>query len=80
MYQAQSGLIERTHPYTTPNNNWWERSPNGSNSSNFCNVNNGSPNNNNATNANGVAPFGCIGATGLDGGVATDSETKPYHV
>jgi len=37
-------------------NNWWERSPNGSNSTNFCNVNsNGNANNNNASNSNGVA-------------------------
>lgn len=38
-------------------NNWWERSPNASNSTNFVNVNNnGNPNNNNnASNANGVA-------------------------
>ena len=42
-------------------NNWWERSPNGSNSTNFCNVNSdGSANNNNANNTNGVAPFGYI--------------------
>lgn len=38
-------------------NNWWERSPNVTNSTNFLNVNNnGNPNNNNgASNANGVA-------------------------
>lgn len=37
--------------------NWWERSPNGSNATNFCNVNNnGTANNNNASNANGLAP------------------------
>ena len=37
--------------------NWWERSPNASNSTNFCNVNNnGNANNNNANNSNGVAP------------------------
>ena len=37
--------------------NWWERSPNGSNTTNFCNVNNnGNANNNNASNANGLAP------------------------
>lgn len=37
-------------------NNWWERSPNASNSTNFCNVNsNGNANNNNASNSNGVA-------------------------
>ena len=34
-----------------PANWWWERSPNGSNSNNFCNVNsNGNANNNNANN------------------------------
>ena len=38
-----------------PANNWWERSPNASNSNNFCNVNsNGNANNNNANNTNGV--------------------------
>lgn len=37
-------------------NNWWERSPNGSNSTNFCIVNsNGNANNNNASNSNGVS-------------------------
>ena len=42
-------------------NNWWERSPNYNNSSNFCNVNSdGSANNNNASNSNGLAPFGCF--------------------
>jgi hypothetical protein len=37
-------------------NNWWERSPNVSNATNFYNVNNnGNPsNNNNANNTNGV--------------------------
>lgn len=41
--------------------NWWERSPNGSNSNNFCNVNSdGSANNNNASNTNGLAPFGYV--------------------
>ncbi len=42
-------------------NNWWERSPNYNNSSNFCNVNSdGTANNNNASNTNGLAPFGYI--------------------
>lgn len=37
-------------------NNWWERSPNATNTNNFCNVNsNGNANNNNANNSNGVA-------------------------
>ncbi|MFR0871821.1 MAG: DUF6273 domain-containing protein [Oscillospiraceae bacterium] len=37
-------------------NNWWERSPNASNTTNFCNVNsNGNANSNNASNSNGVA-------------------------
>lgn len=41
--------------------NWWERSPNSSNSTNFCKVNsNGNANNNNASNTNGLAPFGYI--------------------
>lgn len=36
---------------------WWCRSPNASNSNNFCNVNtDGSANNNNANNSLGVAP------------------------
>lgn len=36
--------------------NWWLRSPNAANSTNFCNVNNnGNANNNNANNSNGVA-------------------------
>lgn len=38
-------------------NNWWERSPNATNSNNFCNVNSdGNANANNANNSNGVAP------------------------
>ncbi len=38
-------------------NNWWARSPNVTNSTNFWNVNtNGGSNNNNANNANGLAP------------------------
>lgn len=37
--------------------NWWLRSPNSSNSTNFVNVNNdGTVNNNNASYSNGVAP------------------------
>ena len=41
--------------------NWWERSPYGSNSSSFCYVNsNGASSNINASNTYGVAPFGCI--------------------
>ena len=37
--------------------NWWLRSPNVGNSTNFCNVNNnGNSNNNNASNVNGVCP------------------------
>lgn len=43
-------------------NNWWERSPNASNTNNFCNVNSdGNANNNNASNSNGVA-FGFCGS------------------
>lgn len=42
-------------------NNWWERSPNSGNSSNFCNVNSsGAANNNNASNTNLLAPCGCL--------------------
>jgi len=37
--------------------NVWERSPNASNSNNFCKVNNnGNANNNNAQNSNGLSP------------------------
>ena len=44
-------------PCTRSANNWWLASPNTSNATNFCNVNNsGTANNNNATNTNGVAP------------------------
>ena len=40
---------------------WWERSPSGSNSANFCGVgSSGSANINGASSAYGVAPFGCI--------------------
>ena len=44
-------------------NNWWLRSPNVGNSTNFCNVNNtGNANNNNASNTNGLVPgfYGCL--------------------
>ena len=35
---------------------WWERSPNGSNSTNFCYVySNGNANNNDASHSNGVS-------------------------
>ena len=38
-------------------NNWWSRSPNVTNATNFWNVNtNGGSNNNNANNTNGLAP------------------------
>lgn len=41
--------------------NWWLRSPNASNTNNFCNVNtNGNANNNNAYNSNGFAPGFCL--------------------
>lgn len=44
---------------------WWERSPNASNSNNFCNVNsNGNANNNNANNNGGVC-FGFHMESGL---------------
>ena len=40
-------------------NNWWERSPNTSNSTNFMNVNiNGNPNNNNNANNTNAAALG----------------------
>lgn len=52
--------------YSCPASNWWERSPNGSNATNFCNVNsNGNANNNNASNSNGVA-FGLCNSYGSD--------------
>ena len=59
---AQVELYKRVsqRSKTTPNGNWWERSPYGSGSTNFCGVSGGSPNNYYATGANGVAPFGCI--------------------
>lgn len=42
-------------------NNWWERSPNSGDSSNFCNVNSsGTANNNNASNTNLLAPCGYL--------------------
>ena len=42
--------------------NWWLRSPNATNATNFSNVNNNGNvnNNNNATNTNGVAFGFCI--------------------
>lgn len=52
--------------YSYPASNWWERSPNGSNATNFCNVNSdGTANNNNASNSNGVA-FGLCNSYGTD--------------
>ena len=60
---VQVELYKRTaqRSKTTPGNYWWERSPNGGNSTNFCSVNGGSPNSgSNAAGAYGVAPFGCI--------------------
>ena len=45
------------HSATTTAVNAWLRSPNASNSNNFCNVNtSGTANNNNASNSLGVAP------------------------
>lgn len=41
--------------------NWWLRSPNASNSTNFVNVNtDGTVNNNNANYSNGFAPGFCM--------------------
>ena len=55
--------------------NWWERSPNGSNTTNFCNVNNdGTANWNNASNANLLAPFGYI----TTGQISSESEIRLY--
>ena len=48
-------------PVSGSANNWWERSPNSGNTTNFCNVNSdGTANNNNASNSNLIAPFGCF--------------------
>lgn len=56
-------------------NNWWERSPHDSNSSNFCLVNSdGTANNTNANNTNLLAPFGCF----LTGRGNSESETNAY--
>ena len=53
-------MLSRSHPGNSANN-WWERSPNSGNSSNFCYVYiDGSANNGNASNSNGLAPFGSI--------------------
>ncbi len=49
--------------------NWWERSPNTGNSTNFCNVTTaGAVNNNNASNANGIALGFCACARLRDQG------------
>lgn len=51
-------MLGRLRPDNSANN-WWERSPNSGNSTNFCLVNSdGTANNNNASNSNGLAPFG----------------------
>lgn len=54
----------RLHSVNDSADNWWERSPNTDpkgEGNNFCNVNNDrEANNDNASNANGLAPFGCI--------------------
>ena len=68
--------------------NWWERSPNGSNTNNFCNVNsNGNANNNNASNSNGVA-FGfrnsnrtdTVAPTGVNPVSFTEGEPVPGYI
>ena len=52
-YKAGNSKVKNRNGFAA---NWWERSPNASNSTNFCLVNsNGNANNNNASNANGVA-------------------------
>ena len=52
----EAKLIAAVKKFNGSAGTWWERSPNGSNSTNFCNVNsNGNANYNNASNANGVA-------------------------
>ena len=59
-YTAAANRIKTTG-WSGSASNWWERSPNGSTSNSFCYVsNNGSAGSNSASNANGVAPFGCI--------------------
>ena len=68
--------------------NWWERSPNGSNSTNFCLVgSNGNANNNNASNSNGVA-FGfrnsnrtdTVAPTGVNPVSFTEGEPVPGYM
>lgn len=60
-------------------NNWWERSPNASNTTNFCNVNNnGNANNNNASNTRGVC-FGFHILYGIKSDkVSSESSRNPY--
>lgn len=56
--------------------NWWLRSPNASNTTNFCNVNtNGNANNNNAYNSNGFAPGFCLPST--EGRVEQSNSPRP---
>ena len=55
-YSAGNSKVKYRHSATRSTAWWWERSPNASNTTNFCNVNsNGNANNNNASNSNGVA-------------------------
>lgn len=58
----------------------WLRSPNSSNTNNFCNVNNnGTANNNNANNSNGLAPFGYLNERTGAGENSSESEIR-LHV
>jgi hypothetical protein len=59
-YQTAANRVKK-RGHTGSASSWWERSPRGSNSSNFCYVNgSGSASYYSASDANGVAPFGCI--------------------
>jgi hypothetical protein len=63
LFTSNASRIKKTYNGEGGAQNWWLRSPNASNSTNFCNVyNNGSANNNyaNAGNTYGVAFGFCI--------------------
>ena len=58
---VSSATIRSRMRHISSANNWWERSPNSGNSTNFCNVNSdGTANNNNASNSNLLAPCGYL--------------------
>lgn len=60
-YYATSANRIKKRGHSGSANSWWERSPLGSNSNRFCNVDSyGGANGNGASNAYGVAPFGCL--------------------